>query len=193
MSTVKEQIVEVISKCRSAALSEREIARKMFLLDPAFVFADDRILGFRILNGIAEKFRISLGCVKISGSSQIGFSAIKNRDFILGQSDLDIAIVSPNMFQRYSEIVYRNTNGYKNLTGFTNTETVERFQGNLQLGYFRPDLMPSCKEKMDWFQFFQTMTDRYSAMFKSINGGIYFSELFFEGKQIDIVAKMTTG
>jgi hypothetical protein len=84
MPPVKEQLVEDIKNCHGASLNEHEIARKMFILDPAFVFKDNKILGFRILNSVAEKFRVPLACVKIAGSAQIGFSSTKNRDFILG-------------------------------------------------------------------------------------------------------------
>jgi hypothetical protein len=187
MPTVKEQLVDDIGSCHGAFLNEREITRKMFILDPAFIFKENRILGFRILNSIAEKFRVPLACVKIAGSAQLGFSSIKNRDFVLGESDLDIAIISPLLFQRYCEIVYNATNGYKNLTGFADTASCEQFQANLQIGYFRPDLMPNSKEKTEWFTFFKTLTDRYSTTFKSVNGGIYFSELFFEGKQVAVI------
>jgi hypothetical protein len=187
MPTIKEQLVDDIGQCRSATLNEREIARRMFILDPAFVFKDDKILGFKILNSIAERFRVPIGCVKIAGSSQIGFSSVKNRDFTLGESDLDIAIISPLLFQRYCEIVYHVTNGYRNLTGFKDTASVDQFHDYLRIGYFRPDLMPFSDEKNEWFKFFKTATDRYSAMFKNVNGGIYFSELFFEGKQVPVI------
>jgi hypothetical protein len=81
MSAVKEQLVAHINNCRDAALDERAIARKMFLLDPTFVFKEDSITGFKILNAVSERFRVPLGCVKIAGSSQIGFSSFQNRDF----------------------------------------------------------------------------------------------------------------
>jgi hypothetical protein len=86
MSAVKEQLVAHINNCRGAALDERAIARKMFLLDPTFAFRADSITGFKILNSISEKFRVPLSCVKIAGSSQTGFSAFQNRDFIAGES-----------------------------------------------------------------------------------------------------------
>jgi hypothetical protein len=190
MSAAKEQLVKHINNCRGAALDERAIARKMFLLDPTFIFRDDSITGFKILNSVSERFRVPLGCVKIAGSSQTGFSSFQNRDFIAGKSDLDIAVVSPNLFQRYCEIVYEVTNGYRNRTGFE-LGSLEQFQENLQIGYFRPDLMPMCTQKNDWFVFFKTLTDRYSITFKSVNGGIYFSETFFAGKQIAVVRKLT--
>jgi hypothetical protein len=193
MPTVKEQIVEDINNCAKADLNEREITRKMFLLDPAFVFKENKILGFRILNSIAEKFRIPLSCVKIAGSSQTGFSSIKNREFVFGESDLDIAVVSPNLFQRYCEIVFNTTNGYKNQTGFKDTYTLGKYLENLHFGFFRPDFMPNCKEKDDWFTYFKSISDKHSTMFKNINAGIYFSETFFEQTQITVIQKLNKG
>ena len=190
MPTVREQLVTDINNCRGATLALREVSRKIFVLDPTYAFKDDRILGFKILNSIAERFRVPLGCVKIAGSAQTGFSSFKDRDFVFGESDLDVAIVSPSLFQRYCEIVYDITNGYLNFTKFDDKNSQERFQGNLQLGFFRPDLMPNSKEKTEWFTFFNSLTDRYSAVFKSVNGGIYFSERFFEGKQLPALEKL---
>lgn len=183
MPTTKQQFTEEIDKCRFASLTENEVARKMFILDPTFEFKDDSIRGFRILNKISEKFRIPLSCIKIAGSAQTGFSPVKDRGFSDGQSDLDVAIVNPWLFQQYCEIVFKITNGYRDRTRFESTPKASQFQENLQIGYFRPDLMPSSNEKLDWFKFFDSLTKLFSTKFSSINGGIYFSELFFESKQ----------
>jgi hypothetical protein len=193
MLSNKEQIVEDIRNCRTASLAERAIVRKLFLLDPAYIFKNDRIIGFKILNSIAEKYRIPLGCVKIAGSSQTGFSSIKDRDFIFGESDLDIAIVSPELFQQYCETAFTVTNGYLNRTGFKDVSTADHFQSNLQIGFFRPELMPLCREKTEWLAFFKSITDRNSTIFRTINGAIYFSETFFEGKQIAEIKRLNPG
>lgn len=154
MPAIKEQLIADISRCRTASLSDHAIARKMFLLDPTFVFKEDSILGFNILNSISEKFRIPLVCVKVAGSSHTGFSSFQNREFITGESDLDIALVNATLFQHYCEIVYGITNGYKNNTAFKDTASYQQFLDCLKIGYFRPDLMPSCKNKTEWFTFF---------------------------------------
>ena len=190
MPSVKQQLIADINCCKGASLPTQSIAKKIFLLDPAYAFKENRIVGFQILNSIAERFRVPLGCVKIAGSSQTGFSPFKNRDFVFGESDLDIALVSPPLYQRYCEITYEITNGYVNLTGFKDRSFFDRFEQNLRIGFFRPDLMPVCKQKTDWFVFFNSITNRYSTMFKSINGGVYFSELFFAGKQAATIEKL---
>jgi len=187
MPTIREQLITDIAIFRGAPLSDREIARKVFLLDPAYIFKEHPIVGFKILNRIAEKFHVPIGCIKIAGSSQIGFSPFKDRDFKIGESDLDVAIVNPGLFQQYCEIVYNVTNGYRDLTGFKSTPDYGYFQECIQIGYFRPDLMPNCPAKTDWFKFYGTVTDSYSTIFKQISAGIYFSETFFEGKQVSAV------
>jgi hypothetical protein len=192
MPTVKEQLLADINIYRSALFTNRNIAAKMFLLDPAFVFKEYKAVGFQILNSIAQKFRVPLGCVKIAGSSQTGFSPFKNREFLFGQSDLDIAIVSPPLFQRYSEIVCDITNGYKDLTKFEDQKKAEQFRQNLELGFFRPDLMPYSRDKTEWLTFFNAISNQHSKIFKNVNGGIYFSEFFFSGKQIAAIEKLKT-
>ena len=188
MPTIIEELVESIHRCDYAKLNDREIARLMFVLDPCFIFRDNRIVGFRILNSIASWFRLPLGSVKIAGSAQTGFSPIKKREFKFGESDLDIAIVSPILYQKYWEIVYESTNGYVDKTRFKVGDDFDQFIGNLQNGFFRPDLMPSCKEKTDWSNFFKGISNQHSTIFKNINAGIYFSERFFEFKQMSALA-----
>ena len=42
-------------------------------------------------------------------SAHTGYSYFKERDFVPGESDLDVAIISPSLFQDYSEQVYSMT------------------------------------------------------------------------------------
>jgi hypothetical protein len=190
MPAIKEHLIADIKKCKSSALDDRAISRKMFLFDSTFVFKEDGILGYNILNSISQRFRIPLVCVKVAGSAHTGFSSHKNREFIFGESDLDIALVSTSLFQRYCEIAYDVTNGYTNNTYFDSPQKYLQFCNSLQIGFFRPDLMPNCRQKTEWFTFFDSLTSKYSMCFKNINGGIYFSEVFFEGKQTDVVKRL---
>ena len=193
MPTVKENLAADIVSCREAALRDKSIARKLFLCDSPYAFLNDRIKGFKILDAIALKFSVPISAVKIAGSAQLGFSFVKNREFVPGESDLDIAIVSAPLFQKYCEIVYEETLHYTDYQRYKDTESRDLFQQNLHLGYFRPDLMPRGMNRTDWFQFFNGLSAEHSLLFKNINAGIYFSEAFFTGKQLAAVEALGRG
>jgi hypothetical protein len=168
----------------------RVVARRLFLYDPNNVFQQDPERGFEILDEVRAQFKVPFSSIRVAGSAQLGFSCYQNRDFIPQESDLDIAIISQSLFQSYSEFVYGVTKRYSDLTGFGRTvgqSNAQQFRSNLGNGYFRPDLMPNCKQKDDWFRFFNQLGTKHTDWFKSINAGIYLSEAFFEMKNSSIV------
>lgn len=180
----KEAIVKDLRLSKSYNL----IARKIYIGYPTNIFIGREDMQFDIFNQISEEFKIPLHCIQVTGSSKTGFSYFKNREFIPGESDLDIAIISLNLFNKYSEFVFSFTKGYSDLSKFPVKNGVNYFTQYtkyLARGIFRPDLMPMCKEKTDWFTFFNTISSQYYELFKSINAGIYASQYFFEYKQAD--------
>lgn len=168
-------------------LRNEVIARKIYLSYPTFVFKDNCDLEFKILNDISNEFKIPLTSIQIAGSSKTGYSYVKDKDFIAGQSDLDVAIIDPWLFQKYSEIVMKESDGLKDQSKFGRTkEGNSRYQiyaSNLAKGFFRPDCMPPCETRKKWFNFFNKLSEQYIDLFKDINAGIYFSQVFFEYKQ----------
>lgn len=167
--------------------TDRIVARRLFLYDPNQVFLKDPDRGFQILEEVRSKFKTPFSAIRVAGSAQLGFSCYQNRDFIPRESDLDIAIISPSLFQTYSEFVYGITKRYTDLTGFGSQTNASLFRTNLSNGFFRPDLMPNCPQKDDWLKFFNQLGAKHTNWFKNINGGIYFSEAFFEMKNAAVV------
>ena len=176
-------------------LEPREIVRQLYIAFPTFAFQTDRELEFKILNEISKFFGIPYHAIHVVGSAKTGKSYYKGTDFKKGESDLDIAIISPDLYLKYMEIVFVNTNGYKDLKGFynklgrSNKEQLNTFKNNLSKGVFRPDLMPDCEEKTEWWEFFNELSNEYFRYFKNINAGIYISQSFFEFKQIEGLEK----
>jgi hypothetical protein len=187
--------IETIKSSITNKESFKIIARKIFLSYPTFAFFNREEMEFQIKNEVSGYFKIAFGSVQIGGSSKTGFSPYKNRGFVEGESDLDVAIINNPLFTTFSEISHMQTKGYSDLSKFTyNSKTGQNdfhfFQSNLSNGYFRPDLMPNSKEKSEWFTFFNQLSNKYFEIFKSINAGIYASEYFFETKQIDCIRKI---
>ncbi len=149
-------------------------------------------VGFSVVDRVATYFAVPFRAVYLCGSAQTGYSYFKQRDFSEKESDLDISIVHPALFQKYSEISFEVTRGYTDLTKFIredDQDSARQFSANLAKGFFRPDLMPSCGPRQHWFAFFNRLSNDYGDCFTNINAGIYLSEVFFEGKQLPLIQK----
>ncbi|NHB60597.1 hypothetical protein C5472_05415 [Photorhabdus sp. RW14-46] len=179
-------------------IPHHEIVRKIYLCYPTHVFHSNEELQYEIFNQISSKFCIPFSSIHVVGSAKIGQSIYKSSMFSPGDSDLDIAIISNELFIRYSEIVFYKTKGFQDIRDFpqdreNNRSKFAQYKNCISKGIFRPDLMPYCPEKEDWFSFFNKLSQNYRCLFKSINAGIYQSQCFFEIKQSDIIEKYREG
>ncbi|MDP8267446.1 MAG: hypothetical protein P9L97_01840 [Candidatus Tenebribacter davisii] len=159
------------------------IARKIYLSYPTKVFKDLHEIEFDVLDAISNFFKIPFTNVQVVGSAKTGYSYYQSKEFVLGGSDLDVAIISSDLFIRYTEMVYDVTRGYTELTGFKDNKSIDEYKYYLLKGMFRPDLMPNIPEKYEWFKFFNGLSKNYYELFNDINAGIYLSQFYFEKKQ----------
>ncbi|MFZ6657100.1 hypothetical protein [Undibacterium sp. TJN19] len=165
-----------------------QIARKIYVTYPSFVFEKNFELKFEIFNEIANRWNIPINQILITGSAHTGESFHKANQFTSGESDLDVAIISERLFLEYLDYACKATNGYKDLSKFERRDgksVYDGFVNNLARGFFRPDLMPLCQARTSWFDFFQKISQKHLAKFKSINAGIYSTLQTFEYKQIE--------
>lgn len=177
-------------------LNSELIVRKLYLCYPTYAFIGEDInydIQFEIFNSISEFFDIPITSIKVAGSGQTGYSYHKKKEFEVGKSDLDIAIIDLSLYNKYIEICYNNTNGLRDYTKFRDQDTFKQYCKNLARGLFRPDLMPRCKEKSEWFEYFGKLSEKYFKEFKNINAGIYASQKFFEHKQAESIDKYLDG
>lgn len=173
-------------------ISHEETVRKVYLSYPAYAFKNNEDLKYEIYNEVSVFFDIPFTSVQLTGSSQIGRSIHKKRDFTVAISDLDIAIIDFSLFIKYMEVVSRVTNGYREANKFPfdtkNGGTLKKqYLDYLGKGIFRPDLMPNCKERSEILDFFGRLSTKHSTVFKNINAGIYLTEFFFEKKQRSVI------
>lgn len=190
MSDLKILLDGEIRDALAEGNSEEDVTRRLFSFNSSLVLKDHRAAAFRIIDTVSKYFVVPFRAVFISGSAQTGYSYFKGRDFVRGDSDLDLAIVDAGLFQRYCEIVYAETRRYQDLTKFPVKDGVSKvsdFREYLCIGYFRPDLMPYGRAKQEWFGFFNRLSKDYSDLFRNINCGIFLSEQFFEGKQVPLI------
>jgi len=177
--------IESIEKSLKDKLSLNEIVRKVYLTYPTSALVDKEEKQYEILNEISQHFTIPINHIQVCGSSKVGQSFHKVSTFTPKISDLDIAIIDPNLFLKYSELVFSITKGFQDITKFTSSKgkSFESYTLYISKGIFRPDFMPTCPERVNWFKFFHTLSLKHNDYFKSINAGIYNSQLFFEYKQ----------
>lgn len=163
--------------------SHSEIARKIYLTYPTKVLIGDEERQYSIVNEISIFFNVPIMSVQVAGSAKIGKSIHKQKDFQPGYSDLDIAIIEPSLFKKYMEYIFIETKGHSDKSRFPikgGKSTAEEYIAYLTKGIFRPDLIPSGDTRKDWNKFFGQLSSKHSDIFKSINAGIYFSQLFLK-------------
>jgi hypothetical protein len=166
------------------------IARKIYLSYYTEIFKENEDKEFYIKNSISKEFEVPFSSIAVSGSSKTGLSFFKDKVFVPGQSDLDIAIISLPLFNKFSEIVNEITKGYTDLSSFPiyrGNPTNGQFKFNFMKGYINPFFMPNCEFKTKWLTYFNTLSNSHFDLFKNINGCIYASEYFFEFKQKECV------
>ncbi len=181
---------ESIEKGLTEKKSHREIVRKIFLSFPTSAFIGNEERQFCVLNEIALYFRVPLNSIQIVGSAKTGRSFHKDSVFTSENSDLDVAIIDSNLFLRYSEFVFNQTKGFRDRSNFPirdGRSVYAQYRHYISKGIFRPDLMPSGKKRGNWNRFFGKLSSNNKDLFKSINAGIYLSEMFFEYKQSKII------
>lgn len=173
------------------AESSKIIARKLFLSYSTEVFKENEDKEFYIKDNIARQFEIPFSSIEIVGSSKTGLSFFKDKKFEPGRSDLDIAIISLPLFNKFSEIAHQLTKGYSDLTVFPffrGHSTAQQFRNGISnSGFVNPFFMPNCELKSMWLDFFNSLSNNHFDLFKNINGGIYASEYFFECKQEECI------
>jgi len=178
--------LESIEEGLKANRPHNEIVRKIYLTYPTNVLVGYEERQFQILNEISEHFSIPIMNIQVVGSSKTGFSFHKKTPFSPLTSDLDVAIIDGNLFQHYTEWVFKNTVAFTDRTSFPlckGKSTYQQYINYVAKGIFRPDLMPAGEKRANWWKFFGQLSGKNKDLFESINAGIYFSQTFFEFKQ----------
>lgn len=188
----KAALGATIAAMLATKTTPRDIARRLVIYETSHVFSSDPDRGFLILNEVAKHFRVPLSAVRVVGSGQFGYSYFKRRDFTPKVSDLDLAIISIDLFKSFSELCYWISEGYTNLVKFPRptregVDVPTQFREYLSTGYFRPDLMPLCDHREKWFAFFNQLSNKHVDLFKNINGGIFLSESLLEMRNTNLV------
>lgn len=166
-----------------------DIIKHVYLVRPVCAFYENYEIAEEILSEISKFFGIFISDVLVCGSARLGFSLLKNHDFIPKESDLDLAIINPIIFSRIFDEVIQETKGYGDKTLFKNNDEYDIYTKMVQKGIINPKYMPNIYKKRELKDFFKCMSNRYSDIFSSISICFYLSEVSFQNKQYSALNK----
>lgn len=151
--------------------TDDRIVRGGILHGSAFAIADNAL--FSLLEAVASEFSLDANRdVFLVGSAKLGFSIAPHKRFrpFGDESDLDLAIVSPELFHR----VWHEVDEYRSING--NWTESRRFSDYLSRGWLRPDKLPASSAfpfANDWWEFFRSVQNRRIGGGVKVNAGIY--------------------
>jgi hypothetical protein len=182
--------IDAIDLGISAHRPHNEIARKIFLSYPTYVFIGNEELQFEILDDVATFFGIPITAVQVVGSAKIGLSLHKGTEFAASRSDLDLSIIDTYLYSRYLSIGLSTSKGYSDGASFpikNGQSTKSQYLLYLSRGIFRPDLMPSGPHRAEWNNYFGRLSSKHANHFTSISASVYISQACFESKQRSVI------
>lgn len=181
-------IAKMIETFRTAlhdqSLTEKLIVQKYIIHGTPYIFKDNENKYFDLKHEIATHFKERFECVRMVGSAKLGFSIAPKKLWrpFSDESDIDIAITSRTIFERFWIELYDF-----NIALTSRTEEEEKsYRKFLQYffkGWLRPDLFPfRYPGKYEWFDFFKYISYRYG--YQKITCAIYYNDDFFENYHV---------
>lgn len=169
---------------------------KLFLCYQSAAFLDIQDQRYEISKQISNRFHVPISSIRFCGPAHIGSSPHKKTLFAENTSDLDVAIISEQLFETYLLASMSNSKSLTDLSCFpidkkSGSPTRDAFCQYAARGMFRPDYMPNCPQRAAWWTFFAKLSMDFPR-FGSINAGLYLSERLFLEKQRESVEMLRT-
>jgi predicted nucleotidyltransferase len=167
------------------ARSPREICRRFLIFGNCQELFEERYYSLKA--AIAEEFHIHPNEVVVVGSTKLGFSIVPGKRYRpFGESsDIDVAIVSPKLFDRVWQEVFEY------LSSASSWHKRAEFAQYFVRGWVRPDKLPSgptFRFTDSWFGFFRSLSNSREFGDIPISGGLYRDWLFLERYQEQCIA-----
>ena len=144
----------------------------------------------KIRREISRFFLIPYRSVIFCGSAQLGFSPYKETSFAMGRSDLDVACINGDLFQKAWIDVVSRSRGFTDLSVFP-------LSGNHEINYFKEKIykrgmiyvseMPVTPLVDSWNAFSFELSRKFHNLFSRITFAIYLNEYAFCWKQNSIL------
>jgi hypothetical protein len=179
---------------------EKIIVQKYIVHGTPYIFKDDDDKYFDLKREVAAYFSEEYNTsehytnIHMIGSAKLGFSIAPNKlwkPFTL-ESDIDIVVVSPKLFEKLWESIHEF-----NISLISRTDREDKIYQNFLKyffkGWIRPDLFPfEYPAKTQWFEFFKSISyKKYGP--QKIACALYHSFNFFEKYHVENVSKLRRG
>lgn len=183
----------MLSEIRAGSKDHREIADRFFSGSPVMAFNADPLSQINIFEAIKNYLGIPYSAIRVAGSARIGYSAHKKKEFCPGASDLDIAIVSHDLYSDLLSEVSRVSRGFQDLSGFAVRKGIsdaDVFKSYLTKGMIMTKYMPSCRRRSEIDSFFNRLQVQHSKLFREITMAVYLDDAFYIQKQKSFVRSL---
>ena len=144
-------------------------------------FAKNEALVWEIRRRISEYFDIPTRNLEIVGSAKLGFSLSDERfgKPYNNSSDIDIVIVSPELFaQFWNDLLYFDNRYYSLST--EQRLNLEDSYSTVHKGYLSPDKLPKSERKEIWWKLFNELSNKPKFEYRKIRGRLFLSWKFVE-------------
>lgn len=163
-------------------------ARHLYLDRPSFALADKHQSEFSIKSQVAERYKIAFRSVVFTGSSQLGFSPVKDTLFEVGRSDLDIACIDSQLYMRFWESAAKASSAFSDQSKFGSPENLTRFKDQIsRRAMILIDFMPKCAMKSSERAFQDELSRNNRRYFGRVSIAIYMNEYAFCWKQASAI------
>lgn len=157
-----------------------DLCRKKVLHGTPHIFEGQEDKYYEFRKRISEKFNIAFHEVFITGSAKLGFNPRKRKKFDY-DSDIDVAIVSQNLYERIIDIICNYQMELRRSRRTVTLDELKMYHSFLEytaMGWIRPDKLPisfKVKElKDEWFEFFNSISYGKSEVGDyKVNAGIF--------------------
>lgn len=177
-------IEEFKNKLQDATITDLDIVQGCITPGSAFAFQGDDEKYFKLKKRIALEFGLNPQKVIMVGSAKLGFSISPGKLWqpFNDDSDIDMAIISPELFDRFWKELYDFN---IDLTSRSEKEDKQYrdFLSYFFRGWLRPDMFPfSYEGRAAWFEFFKSISYGDYGNHK-VTGAIFRNDDFYESYQ----------
>lgn len=182
-----DKLASFKSDCLSLTVSE--IVTKHIVLASPFAIESNIFNQLQI--EIGRHFGIHPSTIIMVGSGKLGFSIAPDKRYqpFGNESDIDIAVVSENLYRQIWQEVFTYDNSVRNWI------SREKFGIYHLKGWIRPDKLPAAhtfNRTKEWWEFFQSLTASNRFGPYKIRAGLFFSMDFLESYQAQCVSLCQT-
>ncbi|MBR8828276.1 MAG: hypothetical protein DSM107014_10345 [Gomphosphaeria aponina SAG 52.96 = DSM 107014] len=164
-----------------------DFCRKYLIHGTPYIFNNREDEYYEFRKKISNEFKIAFYEIYITGSAKLGFSPFKQKNFDY-DSDIDVAIVSPQLYEQMLEPIYEYQMELRKARKSVSVQELNQYHSFLEytaIGWIRPDKLPLSFEirtlRQAWFDFFKSISYGKSEVGNyKVSAGVFKSYSHFE-------------